>query len=99
MPPLWTSHPDSLFTLLAPTHDLEVLETATSLCPYTTCGLEESSASLRPGLDDLAGATVDLWVERVRLGAEEPLALDDFAEAPTLQEAEPPDPGAGPPRR
>jgi hypothetical protein len=31
--PVYTDHPDSLFTLLAPTHDLNVLESATRLCP------------------------------------------------------------------
>ncbi len=83
VPPLWTSHPDSLFSLLAPTHDLEVVETVTSLCPYTSCGLE-GDAPGGPGLRDLATTTIDLWFERVRLGPERPLALDDFEESTGL---------------
>ena len=89
VPPVWTSHPDSLFTLLAPTHDLEVVEAVTTLCPYSRCGLE-GEPRVRPDLWDLGATTVDLWKERVRLGPERPLALDDFAEDDGLAEAPPP---------
>ena len=34
---VWTNHPDNLFTILAPTHELEVIEQATELCPYDVC--------------------------------------------------------------
>lgn len=81
---LWTSYPDNLFTLLAPTHELEVLETATSLCPYSTCapttGGDEAAVSSTLGLGDLLGVTADLWRDRVSLGPAAPPALDDFAE-------------------
>ncbi len=36
-PPIFTRHPDNLFSLLAPTHDLHVVETVTELCDPRTC--------------------------------------------------------------
>jgi hypothetical protein len=35
--PIAADHPDNLFTLLAGTHQLEVIETATELCPQDLC--------------------------------------------------------------
>ena len=88
MRPLWTSHPDSLFTLLAPTHELEVFETATAMCPYATCeptstddeGNETSLDDSGPGFGDMLHVASDVWFDRVRPGAYEASALDDFAE-------------------
>ncbi len=84
-PPLASFHPDNLFTLLAPTHELEVMETVTRLCPYTSCGpaLDEEAAALADtdtGFGDLVDATVDLWVDRVSLTPAPLPALDDFTE-------------------
>jgi len=87
-PPLWTNHPDSLFTLLGPTHELEVFESVTSLCPYTSCDPTSTSSDGthkaldvgRPGLGALLDVTVGLWFDRVSLGAPAPPALDDFVE-------------------
>ena len=72
--PLWTSHPDSLFTLLAPTHELEVFETVTAMCPYTTCeptstddeGNEISLDDSGPGFGDMLHVASDVWFDRVR---------------------------------
>ncbi len=88
---LWTNHQDNLFTLLVPTHELEVLEQATQLCPYDVCvptagvPTEEGEPAEAidvggPGLGDLLGVTRDLWLERVSLGPEEPASFDDFTE-------------------
>lgn len=35
--PLSTNYPDTLFTLLAPTHELQVIESHTDLCPPDVC--------------------------------------------------------------
>jgi hypothetical protein len=89
---IWTNHPDNLFTLLAPTHELEVLEQATELCPYDICvptaaadadsGDDEPvpEIDVGPGFGDLLGVTRDLWLERVSLGDDEPAGFDDFVE-------------------
>ncbi len=83
---VWTNHPGNLFTLLAPTHELEVIEQGTELCPYDVCvptaaGGDAAPLDLGgPGFGDLLGVTRDLWIERVSLGAEPPPAFDDFVE-------------------
>ena len=85
-PPVASFHPDNLFTLLAPTHELEVFETATGLCPYTSCAPIVSGADAAaldeagPHLDDLVDDTVDLWFDRVSLGPETTPEVDEFAE-------------------
>jgi hypothetical protein len=96
-PALYADHPDNLFTLLAPTHELEVLESVTTLCPYDDClptvtaadGSQQTVDAGAPGLRDLVDVSVDLWVDRISLGPEAPPALDDFAEdvAPVSAEA------------
>lgn len=71
--PLFVEHPDNLFTLLAPTHGLEVLESLTALCPYDSCppmvtgddGEQEGIDDGSPGLRDLIDASVDVWLDRV----------------------------------
>ncbi|MCB0987846.1 MAG: sulfatase-like hydrolase/transferase [Microthrixaceae bacterium] len=67
LPPLWTSHPGNLFSLLAPTHELEVSESLTRLCGFTTCGIEGggSSGQEREGLAPVMGQMFDAWRERV----------------------------------
>ncbi len=89
--PLFTSYPENLFTLLAPTHELEVLEAATRLCPYEQCvptGVSTAILPPAPGLGDLVGVARDLWFDRVRPGDQQRSTLDDFAEQPV--EPEPP---------
>jgi hypothetical protein len=84
-PPLASSHPDNLFTLLAPTHELEVLESATQLCPYESCAPTSAAsgdtlAATEPGTADMLDLTAEIWVDRVRPGTSSPPQLDDFAE-------------------
>ncbi len=60
-PPLYVHYPDNLFTLLAPTHELEALESVTTLCPYDGClptvtgddGEQEEVGDASPGFGDL----------------------------------------------
>ena len=87
---VWTNHPDNLFTILAPTHELEAIEVSTELCPYDVCqptgASGEGGGSLdlaAPGLGDALGAARDVWFDRVGLDGDEPATLDDFAEAVT----------------
>ncbi|CAN5873840.1 hypothetical protein BH23ACT2_BH23ACT2_25130 [soil metagenome] len=68
--PLWTEHPDSLFSLLAPTHELAVSETVTQLCGFQDCafsGSEEATAteSLSSRLGGTLGDIAGVWVDRV----------------------------------
>ena len=51
---VWTNHPDNLFTILAPTHELEVIEQATGLCPYEVCA-PTAAAGQGGGALDVAG--------------------------------------------
>jgi hypothetical protein len=84
-PPLASSHPDNLFTLLAPTHELEVFETATRLCPYESCAPTDASGealSDEPGTRELLSTVTEAWIDRVEPGPEAPSRLDDFAEDP-----------------
>ena len=78
-----TNHPDNLFTLLAPTHELEVLESATELCPYDVCVPTAHRADDRRGCSTATGPgtarpprrdRVDLWFDRVSLGPTTPPA-------------------------
>ncbi len=63
VPPLWTSVPDNLFTLFAPTHHLLASESGTQLCGFTDCELKEDG-ELKPGLFDVLGRMADLWQQR-----------------------------------
>ena len=73
-------HPNTLFTLLAPTHRLEVVEPVTHLCPARLCGQSRDSWPVR--LDDMAA---DLWIvyQHVVLtddvGVNLPSLTDDWA--------------------
>lgn len=81
--PVWTTYPDNLFSMLAPTHHLTVHESFTRMCGVSTCteagpsGEKAEPQAAEPALDQL----IDLWTERLRgertLGQE---ALDDFEE-------------------
>lgn len=66
--PLWTDHPDTIFSLLAPTHDLNVSESLTRLCGYETCtGPDESDGPSAGRLTSVLGSIADIWVDRVAL--------------------------------
>jgi hypothetical protein len=74
----YADHPDNLFTLLAPTHELHVLEWVTELCPSSFCPeptgeITDEAASLlrappaaRPNpVPTLLGEAADIWWSRV----------------------------------
>ncbi len=84
VPPLWTEHPNSLFSLLAPTHDLSVSETLTLLCGYEDCGVEGESATGgdQLGMRSVLGEVVDVWNQRVTPGRAVEVDLGQFAEEP-----------------
>lgn len=65
--PLWTNYPDNLFTLLAPTHDLAVFESATKLCGLDVCveGPPGTESRSDADLSGLLGDTLALYGERI----------------------------------
>ncbi len=79
-PARWTQHPNSLFKLLAPTHDLNVMETVTDLCGFTTC--DPGTVDLqRGGLRSVLSQMADVWRDRVALGPLPDTDLEEFAGA------------------
>lgn len=104
--PLWTAHPDSLFSLLAPTHDLVVSEHVTQLCGFSNCKIEGADDHWRGGVRSVLTQMAEVWRDRVSLGplpevdtdqfaaAAEPLAPDDVREGreggPAARNAEAP---------
>ena len=76
-PPLYTSHPDNLFRLLAPTHDLHAFESFTRLCGVSSCeGAAEGEARWRAVLRE----TADVWRDRVSFASDEEEQFDQFEE-------------------
>src|SRR5690606_30927937 len=77
--PILADHPQNLFTLLAPTHKLEVSESMTALCAFAHCstiegpGWWEQVATLRRDV-------FEIWTERIGLGPPAAPDLADFAE-------------------
>jgi hypothetical protein len=87
-PPLWTQYPNTLFSLLAPTHELEVSESVTQLCGYSDCAFEDSETGVES--DDahvrrLVDQTTELWVERISLGRRSDVDLGQFREEVTAR--------------
>lgn len=91
--PLWTDHPDNLFSLLAGSHHLIVSESLTKLCGFEVCqggpqpppaspdGAAEAPAAPSTEWAALLGDVRDLWTDRVapgRVGTAQ--AFDDFQE-------------------
>lgn len=70
--PAAVEYPDNLFTLLADSHDLEVLESLTALCPSDLC---EGSSVGPQGVGALVRDGARVWRRIV--------ALDDVEEDPT----------------
>lgn len=70
--PAAAEYPDNLFTLLADSHDLEVLESLTALCPSDLC---EGSSVGPQGVGALVRDGARVW-QRI-------VALDDVEEDPT----------------
>ena len=82
--PTWTEYPDTLFSLLAPTHKLSVSETATVLCGFANCGVEGAPTATLDGqgLRSVLGTVADVWRERVMPGRVSQPDLGQFAEDP-----------------
>jgi len=82
VPPIASSHPDSLFTLLGGTHDQIAFESLTQICATAAC--QEAQAARQPGviqqLRRLTDGALPIWQERVRPGTWSESALDDFVE-------------------
>lgn len=82
-PPVWSEHPDNLFTLLAPTHDLAVFESLTFLCGLEQCTGPDgapSGVAFEPRLGELLRQIGQLWRDRIALGDDAVERLDDFEE-------------------
>lgn len=81
-PLLWTAHPDTLFTLLAPTHDLAVHESISELCGLTTChvGPPGTDSTEQSDVGGLVADTMDLWWDRIAPTGGDEVDLGDFAE-------------------
>ena len=90
--PVWTDHPDNLFSLLANSHHLTVSESLTKLCGFEVC-----RGGPKPPPDSSGGATADpggsspqwgallrdtreIWIERVTPGVTSGESFADFAE-------------------
>jgi hypothetical protein len=72
-------HPDNLFSLLAPTHELEVLESATALCTYESCEPSIDESSSDAGWPDQLDLAEQVIHERI-LPNNASAAADDFQE-------------------
>jgi hypothetical protein len=74
-------YPNSLFTLLAPTHDLHVFESATKVCALEAC---TSSTAAAAGASGALGALREMpavWSQRLSLDASSPTVdMGEFAE-------------------
>ena len=94
--PIWTDHPDNLFSLLAGSHHLIVSESLTKLCGFEVCSgdpqpVADGAGAPDPGSDGTGTASTEwaallgdvrrLWVERVAPGPAGPSqTFDDFTE-------------------
>jgi hypothetical protein len=64
--PLWTEHPNTIFTLFAPTHRLVVSETFTRLCGVRACEQVAEARSDDRGAAPAARELVGLWFDNLR---------------------------------
>jgi hypothetical protein len=77
---LWTTYPDTIFSLLAPTHEINAIESFTDLCGYEGCaGSGRASGSARTG--ELTSRVTRMWRDRVTGGSPSAGDLGDFAES------------------
>jgi hypothetical protein len=92
---LWTDYPDTLFSLLAPTHELTAFESFTALCGYASCGVEGASgASNEARTGELLSRVGKIWGDRVTPGVTTKTDLGEFGELEAL--TEPPTDAASP---
>ena len=78
-PPIYPNHPDTLFSLLAPTHQMRVAETATALCDPGTCPdiSPHGSPSMSAVLRELFTDGTHVWGQRIS-GPDTDAAFADF---------------------
>jgi arylsulfatase A-like enzyme len=81
-PPTAANHPDTLFSLLAPSHRMKVSEGPTALCDTTLCPPIDPDGP--PGTTSVLGELVadgaDVWRDRITPGETAEADLDDFAQ-------------------
>jgi hypothetical protein len=65
--PIASDYPDNLFTLVSESHDLNVVETATEICPESVCG----SRAREPFVDRIGSLSEDLGIVSLHLLAPE----------------------------
>ncbi len=78
-----TNYPNSLFSLLAPSHHLAVFEAATGLCGFLQCTESAPGTLIKPStsrMDSLLSKTFSLWLQRVSLTSDRNFWFDDFEE-------------------
>lgn len=78
--PMAATYPDNLFTLLAPTHQLQVSESLTAMCPRRLCQDDSPTPALLDQVGSLSAEATGLLVDRVRPDRTAQPAMDDFAE-------------------
>ncbi len=99
--PLWTDHPENLFSLLAGSHHLTVSESLTKLCGFAVCS---GSVPLAPPVDgevpeppelkaewgSMVSEAFRLWRARVLPADRTEVGLDEFEEERVSGESLPP---------
>lgn len=83
VPASFSSHTDSLFSLVAPTHEIVAFETITGLCGLPQCGEQAPGTTVQaaaPRTGDLLAESGFLWWRRISLTDTGGARLDTFAE-------------------
>jgi hypothetical protein len=79
----YANFPNNLFSLLAPTHHLTVLETVTALCGLAACGEGPPGQPVEnpaPELGAILQKSAAIWWRRISLTSSDGARLDDFQE-------------------
>ncbi len=79
--PVASSQPRNLFSLFAPTHQVEASESVTGLCPRTTCRTQMRAGT--SGLAGLVGDAGDAFRARISLNDSHTDVSTEFVEATT----------------
>jgi hypothetical protein len=78
--PLAATYPENLFTLLGPTHRLQVSESLTAMCPTRLCDDPDGSPAFVDQFGSLTADSTSLLLDRIRPERSAQPAMDDFAE-------------------
>jgi len=64
---LWTSYPDTIFSLLQPTHDVTSVEAFTELCGFPECAPDgvDGTRGEEPRVGELSSRVAELWWQRL----------------------------------